>query len=84
MIFVLFYILCAMYQLFLCIRNLIALLKRITYSIVYDIQLVINTMTEVVLHGLGFAQQLLSIAVTLLTLLLSLCNLSQPLFLALG
>lgn len=31
-IFVLFYILCAVYQLFLYIHNLIALVKRITFN----------------------------------------------------
>lgn len=42
-------------------------LERITFANVYDIYLDLNMMTEVVLHGLGLAQQLLSIAVTLLT-----------------
>lgn len=30
-------------------------LKRITFANVYDIYLVINILTKVVLHGLGFA-----------------------------
>lgn len=45
---------------------LLRCLKRITFANVYDIHFIIN-MIEVVLHGLGFAEQLLNIAVHLQT-----------------